>query len=62
MADGALIAEVDALCTESTEAFSMRTNAEDVLDVDALGNVVWKDKPMRNHLGFSYANLANMRG
>ena len=61
-ADAVLIAAVDALCSQSLEGFSKRTNAEDVLDVDALGNVVWKDKPMRNHLGFRYANLATMRG
>ena len=62
VADRALNAEVDALCSQSVEAFTKHTHAEDVLDVDGLGNIVWKDKPMRNHLGFSYANLATMRG
>ena len=51
-ADEALKADVGALHKEALRCFDKYTNADEVQDVDAMGNIIWKDRPTRNFWGF----------
>ena len=51
-ADETLKADVEELHKEALRCFDKYTNADDVRDVDALGNIIWKDRPTRNFWGF----------
>lgn len=46
--------EAKALHTEALRAFEKQTNADEVKDVDKLGNIIWKDtdRPTRNYYGW----------
>lgn len=50
-ASDGLKADVEEIHREALKCFDKYTNAEDVKDVDALGNIVWKDRPTRNFWG-----------
>lgn len=51
-ADEELKADVTELHKEALRCFDKYTNADEVRDIDALGNIVWKDRPTRNFWGF----------
>lgn len=51
-ADEGLKADVEELHKEALRCFDKYTNADEVQDIDALGNIVWKDRPTRNFWGF----------
>jgi hypothetical protein len=51
-ADDALKADVQELHKEALRCFDKYTNADEVRDIDALGNIIWKDRPTRNFWGF----------
>ncbi|EMC94100.1 hypothetical protein BAUCODRAFT_141483 [Baudoinia panamericana UAMH 10762] len=61
--DAGLETDVEALHGEILRAFDKYTNAEDVQDVDALGNVLWKDpdRPTRNYWGWSLDGIDRMK-
>lgn len=50
-AGNSLKADVEELHKEALRCFDKYTNAEDVEDIDALGNIIWKDRPIRNYWG-----------
>ncbi|WPG98566.1 Hypothetical protein R9X50_00135800 [Acrodontium crateriforme] len=54
-ADDALKKDVEWLYSEAIHCFDQHTNSDEVLDVDALGNITWKDpdRPTRNYWGFT---------
>jgi hypothetical protein len=58
LADDELRRDVEEMHREALRCFDKYTNAEEVHDVDALGNVVWKDRLTRNHYGFTYEGIA----
>lgn len=47
--------DVTKLHSEMLHAFDKYTNADDVQDIDAMGNIIWKDaeRPTRNYWGWS---------
>ena len=51
-ADDALKSDVEELHKEALRCFDKYTNADEVRDIDALGNIVWKNRPTRNFWGF----------
>jgi hypothetical protein len=51
-ADAALKSDVEELHKEALRCFDKYTNADEVRDIDALGNIIWKDRPTRNFWGF----------
>jgi hypothetical protein len=51
-ADEALKSDVAELHKEALRCFDKYTNADEVRDIDALGNIIWKDRPTRNFWGF----------
>lgn len=51
-ADDSLKADVEELHKEALRCFDKYTNADEVRDIDALGNIIWKDRPTRNFWGF----------
>lgn len=51
-ADDALKSDVEELHKEALRCFDKYTNADEVRDIDALGNIIWKDRPTRNFWGF----------
>ena len=51
-ADASLKADVEELHKEALRCFDKYTNADEVRDIDALGNIFWKDRPTRNFWGF----------
>lgn len=51
-ASDGLKADVEELHREALKCFDKYTDAAEVKDVDALGNIVWKDRPTRNFWGF----------
>jgi hypothetical protein len=51
-ADEGLKADVGELHREALRCFDKYTNADEVQDVDALGNIIWKDRPTRSFWGF----------
>lgn len=51
-ADEGLKADVTELHKDALRCFDKYTNADEVRDIDALGNIVWKDRPTRNFWGF----------
>lgn len=55
--------DVANLHKEMLGCFEAWTKAEEVQDIDHLGNIVYKDagRPTRNHWGFSYAGLAKIK-
>lgn len=54
-ADEDLKKDVTNLVSDMKRCFSKRTNAEEVQDIDAMGNIIWKDpeRKTRNYWGFS---------
>lgn len=52
LADEALKADVGELHEEALRCFDKYTNADEVQDVDVMGNIIWKDRPTRNFWGF----------
>ncbi|KAM0721567.1 hypothetical protein Q7P37_002492 [Cladosporium fusiforme] len=50
-ASDGLKADVEELHREALKCFDKYTNAEEVKDVDTLGNIIWKDRPTRNYWG-----------
>lgn len=50
-ADEQLKADVEEMHREALRCFDKYTNADDVKDIDALGNIIWKDRPTRNYWG-----------
>lgn len=63
MPDVDLKAEIQQLHSEMKHQFEKYTNADDVQDVDALGNIIYKDpdRPTRNYWGFSYDGITKMK-
>lgn len=51
-ADASLKVDVEELHKEALRCFDKYTNADEVKDIDALGNIIWKDRPTRNFWGF----------
>jgi hypothetical protein len=51
-ADDALKSDVEELHKEALRCFDKYTNADEVRDIDAMGNIIWKDRPTRNFWGF----------
>lgn len=47
-ADDALKSDVEELHKEALRCFDKYTNADEVRDIDAMGNIIWKDRPTRN--------------
>ncbi|EME43455.1 hypothetical protein DOTSEDRAFT_72741 [Dothistroma septosporum NZE10] len=62
-ADPDLKHEVTALHKELLHCFDDFTNPDEVQDIDALGNKVWKDpeRPTRNYWGFTYDGVEKAR-
>ena len=62
-ADPQLQADVKHLYDEVLRCYDKYTNAGDVQDVDALGNIVWKDpdRPTRNYWGFTLDGIERRR-
>ena len=54
-ADPQLKKDVANLYTELIHCYDKYTNADEVQDIDALGNIIWKDpeRPTRNYWGFT---------
>jgi hypothetical protein len=52
LADESLKADVAELHKEALRCFEKYTNADEVQDIDAMGNIIWKDRPTRNFWGF----------
>ena len=54
-ADGELKQDVRSLYEEVVRCYDKYTPADEVQDIDALGNVIWKDpeRPTRNYWGFT---------
>jgi hypothetical protein len=52
LADESLKADVEELHKEALRCFDKYTNADEVQDVDAMGNIIWKNRPTRNFWGF----------
>lgn len=52
LADESLKADVAELHKEALRCFDKYTNADEVQDIDAMGNIIWKDRPTRNFWGF----------
>jgi hypothetical protein len=52
LADEALKADVEELHKEALRCFDKYTNADEVQDIDAMGNIIWKDRPTRTFWGF----------
>jgi len=52
LADESLKADVTELHKEALRCFDKYTNADEVQDIDAMGNIIWKDRPTRNFWGF----------
>ena len=52
LADNSLKVEVAELHKEALRCFDKYTNADEVQDIDAMGNIIWKDRPTRNFWGF----------
>ncbi|KAH9809322.1 hypothetical protein Tdes44962_MAKER06183 [Teratosphaeria destructans] len=61
--DPELLATISTLKSEMLAQFTKFTPAEEVQDVDALGNIIWKDagRPTRNYWGFSYDGIPRMK-
>ncbi|KAF2769173.1 hypothetical protein EJ03DRAFT_99431 [Teratosphaeria nubilosa] len=61
--DAELLATVSTLKSEMLAQFTKFTPADEVQDVDALGNIIWKDagRPTRNYWGFSYEGIPRMK-
>ena len=51
-ADESLKTDVEELHKEALRCFDKYTNADEVRDIDALGNIIWKDRPTRNFWGY----------
>lgn len=51
-ADEGLKADVEQLHREAMRCFDKYTNADEVRDIDGMGNIIWKDRPTRNFWGF----------
>ena len=62
-ADDELKQEVTALYKDMVRCHEKFTDADDVQDVDALGNVVWKDadRPTRNYWGWTLDGIDTRR-
>ncbi|KAK4623047.1 uncharacterized protein CLAFUR5_07372 [Fulvia fulva] len=62
-ADPDLKHEVTSLHKELLHCFDDFTNPDEVQDIDALGNKVWKDpeRPTRNYWGFTYDGVEKAR-
>lgn len=62
-ADEGMKTKVKDLYRDVLECFDKYAEPDEVQDVDALGNIVWKDpkKPTKNHWGFSYDRLAEKK-
>lgn len=58
-ADAELKQEVTALFEDMVRCSEKHTNPDDVQDVDALGNVIWKDadRPTRNYWGWTLEGI-----
>lgn len=56
LADEALKADVGELHRDALRCFDKYTNAEEVRDIDAMGNILWKDRPTRSFWGFEVKN------
>jgi hypothetical protein len=52
LADESLKADVAELHKEALRCFDKYTDADEVQDIDAMGNIIWKDRPTRNFWGF----------
>ncbi|PPJ58229.1 hypothetical protein CBER1_10212 [Cercospora berteroae] len=55
--------EAEGLLSEMLHCFDTHTKADEVQDIDALGNKVWKDpeRPTRNYWGFTEEGLRKMK-
>jgi hypothetical protein len=51
-ADETLKADVEELHKEALRCFDKYTNPDEVQDIDAMGNIIWEDRPTRNFWGF----------
>ena len=62
-ADGEMEKAVTDLYQDVLKCFDKYVEPDEVRDVDALGNVVWKDakRSTKNHWGFSYNRLAEKK-
>ena len=62
-ADDDMKKAVTDLYKDALRCFDPYIEPDEVKDVDALGNIVWKDpnRPTRNHWGFSYEGLAKKK-
>ncbi|KAK5694586.1 hypothetical protein LTR97_009176 [Elasticomyces elasticus] len=61
--DSELVADVQWLHKEMLHAFDKFTDPEDVQDIDALGNVIFRDidRPTRNYWGWSLDGVGKMK-
>ncbi|CAK3828328.1 Hypothetical predicted protein [Lecanosticta acicola] len=62
-ADEELKKDINWLHKEMLHCFDDHTNADEVQDIDALGNKIWKDpeRPTRNYWGFTYDGIEKTR-
>lgn len=63
-ADETMQKDVEELLTEAKRCFDKYTDASEVQDIDALGNIIWKastGRKRRNHWGWSYEGIERKR-